>query len=417
MNRFGLKTRATLAILLLLVSGSAQAQLGLPQPLPRDPLGTLGQVADAVGDVAGSVLEPVGNVARSARTLAQDRLRRLSRFAQDNRASVELDDTGAPARRGEVLLLDPASADLDLARAKGYGLIEQGTIEGLDIAYARLGVPDGRSLDQSLRDLRKLLPGREITADQIHFPSASTLPATGTAGAAATLPRGGTVGVIDGGVAGSDRLAAQRGFARGAPQPNDHASVIASLLAGAGTAKVYNADVYGADPAGGNALAIAKALGWMREEGVPVVSISLVGPQNLLLAKAIAAARAQGLVVVAAVGNDGAAAPPAFPASYPGVVAVTGIDGKGRVLIEAGRALHLDYAAPGADMTALVPGRGRIALRGTSYAAPLAAARIAARYPRLGSSVTALKATDSEAVGASKRTGRGVLCATCRKGI
>jgi len=415
MNRSGIKPCTALAVLLLLVSVPAQAQLGLP--LPRDPLGTLGQVTDAVGDAARDTLEPVRDLGRGVRALAQDRLRRLSRFAQDNRASVELDDTGAPARRGEVLLLDPASDDIDLARGKGYGLIEHGTIGGLDIAYARLAVPEGRSLERSLKDVRKMLPGREITADQIHFPSGGATAAAGAASATGALPRGGTVGVIDGGVAGSDRLAGRRGFARDAPRPNDHASAIASLLAGAGTAKIYNADVYGSDPAGGNALAIAKALGWMREEGVPVVTISLVGPQNVLLGRAIAAARAKGLVVVAAVGNDGAAAPPAYPASYPGVVAVTGIDGKGRVLIEAGRALHLDYAAPGADMTALVPGRGRIALRGTSYAAPLAAARIAARYPRLGSSVTALKATDSEAVRASKRTGRGVLCGACRKGI
>ncbi|HKT85107.1 MAG TPA: S8 family serine peptidase [Novosphingobium sp.] len=414
MNRSGLKLRAALALLLLLAAGPARAQLALPL---RNPLGTLGQVTGAVGEVAGDALEPVRDLARSARTLAQDRLQRLSRFVEDNRARVELDDTGVPARRGEVLLLDPAGGDLDLVQGKGYGLIERGTIGGLDIAYARLAVPQGRSLMQSLRDLRRLLPGREITADQLHFPSASAKAATRAASNAAALPRGGTVGVIDGGIAGSDRLAGQRGFAAGAPRANDHASAIASLLAGAGTSKLYNADVYGSDPAGGNALAIAKALGWMREEGVPVVSISLVGPQNVLLGKAIAAARAKGLIVVAAVGNDGAAAPPAFPASYPGVVAVTGIDGKGRVLIEAGRALHLDYAAPGADMTALVPGRGSVAVRGTSYAAPLAAARIAARYPRLGSSVMALKATDAEAVGVSKRTGRGVLCGACRKGI
>jgi hypothetical protein len=42
------------------------------------------------------------------------------------------------------------------------------------------------------------------------------------------------------------------------------------------------------------------------------------------------------MIVAAAVGNDGAAAPPAFPASYNGVLAVTGVDGHGRVLFEAG---------------------------------------------------------------------------------
>ncbi|WP_456261924.1 S8 family serine peptidase, partial [Campylobacter jejuni] len=91
------------------------------------------------------------------------------------------------------------------------------------------------------------------------------------------------------------------------------------------------------------ALAIARALGWMATRDAPVVSISLVGPANPLLARAIAAAQARGIIVVAAVGNDGAAAPPAYPASLPGVVAVTGVDGHRHPLFEAGHALHLDY--------------------------------------------------------------------------
>src|SRR3546814_3082819 len=123
------------------------------------------------------------------------------------------------------------------------------------------------------------------------------------------------------------------------------------------------------------------------------------------------------MIVVAAVGNDGAAAPPAYPASYPGVVSVTGVDGAGRVLIEAGRAAHLDYAAPGADMSALVPGKGRVTLRGTSYAAPLAASRIAARRLTFARTAEALKAADAEAAHASRRTGRGVLCDICRSGL
>ena len=118
------------------------------------------------------------------------------------------------------------------------------------------------------------------------------------------------------------------------------------------------------------------------------------------------------MFVVAAVGNDGAASPLSFPASYGGVVAVTGVDGKGRPLFEAGRASHLDYAAPGADMSAIgLDGRAR-SIRGTSFAAPLVAARLAA-YPR----GTALSALDREAVAGGARTGRGIVCNPCRKGI
>lgn len=411
----------------VLPAAPVRAQLGGMLPtsplstgsLQDGPLGTaVGDVRDTVRDAADAALAPVQSVVSDVHQLAQDRLNRLARYVDRHRDAVEWDDRHEPSVRGEVLLLDPDAGALAEARRQGYVLIEQGSLDGLDVPYARLQVPDGQSLAHAIKALRKALPGHEISADQLHFPAGGTAKATASRPhSTGPLPRGGTVGVIDGGIAGASRLAAQRGFAQGAPKESDHASAIASLLAGAGTAHIYGADVYGSDPAGGNALAIAKALGWMQEQGVPVVSISLVGPSNPLLARAIASARSRGMVVVAAVGNDGAAAPPAYPASYPGVIAVTGVDGAGRVLIEAGRATHLDYAAPGADMSALVPGKGRESLRGTSFAAPLAASRIAARRVALSTAAQALKAVDSEAVHASSRTGHGVVCDICRSGI
>lgn len=405
------------ALVMAAFAAPAGAQLGLPGGL--DPLGaidrTRGAVSSAAEDVVDRSLSGVSSIVGDARQLAQDRLGRLRDFVSARSGSVDWDDRHEPARAGELLLLDPDAESLARAADKGFALIEQGQIAELGIAYARLATPQGEPLARAIARLRRALPGREITADQLHFPSGAT-PAKASARPAAGLPMGGTVGVIDGGIAGSDRLAAQGAFAAGAPKASDHASAIASLLKGAGTARIYGADVYGTDPAGGNALAIARALGWMAAQRVPVVSISLVGPANPLLARSVAAARAKGIVVVAAVGNDGAAAPPAFPASYPGVVAVTGVDGRGRVLIEAGKAAHLDYAAPGADMTALVPGKGRIGLRGTSFAAPLAAARIAARMGQGKDAGAALQAADGEALAPSRRTGRGVLCMVCRTG-
>ncbi|WP_447410733.1 S8 family serine peptidase, partial [Clostridium perfringens] len=75
-------------------------------------------------------------------------------------------------------------------------------------------------------------------------------------------------------------------------------------------ARIASADVYGDDPAGGNATAIARAIGWLVQQKVSVATISLVGPANPVLGRVIAAAQARGLIVVAAVGNAGPAAPP-----------------------------------------------------------------------------------------------------------
>lgn len=403
--------------MLAVAAGPAAAQIGLPGGI--DPVGTLDRTRSAVSGITDDVLDrsldTFSRTASNARELAQDRVARLRDFVSARQGSVDWDEQHEPARAGEVLLLDPDAQGLATAATHGFTLIERSEVEGLGVTYARLAVPKGNTLARALADLRKALPDREITADQLHFPSGANASRT-SAATTPNLPQGGTVGVIDGAIAGSDRLAAQGSFARGAPRPSDHASAIASLLKGAGTARIYGADVYGDDPAGGNALAIARALGWMAARQVPVVSISLVGPANPLLARTVAAARSKGMIIVAAVGNDGAAAPPAYPASYPGVVAVTGVDGRGRVLIEAGKATHLDYAAPGADMTALVPGKGRIRLRGTSFAAPLVAARIAALTGPGKSWAAVLKATDAEAASPSRKTGRGLLCMRCRTG-
>ncbi len=90
---------------------------------------------------------------------------------------------------------------------------------------------------------------------------------------------------------------------------------------------------------------------------------------------------ARGHIIVAAVGNDGPAAPPLYPAAYPGVVGVTGVDAHRRVLIEAERGAQVEFAAPGADMVAATDPAGYSTVRGTSFAAPLVAGLLAPRLP------------------------------------
>lgn len=402
--------RAWIILMLALpasLSTGLQAQIALPR---------VGGLLDPVTSRVGTVLAPVDSAVRSIGALATERLDRLTQFVARHPEQVEYDSAGQPARRGELLVIDPQPDDLQVALRSGFALIEQQRIEGLDLDYVRLAVPPKLSLARAERELQKLLPQAAVTADQLHFQSGGAAGGRRAPLQPAGLPRGGTVGVIDGGVVGGGNVTAQVGFAAGAPRPNAHAQAIRSLLVAAGTSKLYVADVYGTDPAGGNAVALARALGWMAQQHVPVVSISLVGPPNPLVARAVAAARASGMVVVAAVGNDGAAAPPAYPASYPDVIAVTGVDAHGRVLFEAGKASHLDYAAPGADLTAIGLDGRRVALRGTSFAAPLAAARIAAHRTAAPTPQQVLSLTDAEAVRAGSKTGRGILCGACRAG-
>jgi subtilisin family serine protease len=205
----------------------------------------------------------------------------------------------------------------------------------------------------------------------------------------------------------------QHGFS-GSPQATGHGTAIASLIVGnqgpfrgvARGASLFVADVYGANRAAGSATAVVRALNWLAGKRARVINISLVGPPNRVLARAINAVRARGIQVVAAVGNDGPAAPPQYPASYPGVIAVTGVDARGRALAEAGKAAHLDFAAPGADMAAALPGSGYSKVRGTSFAVPLVASRLALR----GS----MEQLADEARPGRGRVGRGIVCGPCR---
>lgn len=387
--------------------------------------------APAVGQIAlpgvgiprvgvGQVLEGVErqtddlkrDVTRTVNQLAQARTLRLDRLVRAHPDLIERDAQGQPARKGELLLLDPDASALALVRDAGFAVMSSETIEGTGVAVTRISVPAGMPLTVAQKTLSGLLPGIQVSADVIYTQAGR---AGGNARGSSDETIATPVGMIDGAPGSGIALAGQAGFAKGAPNPSNHGSAVASLLQGAGVRKVFAADVYGTDPAGGNALAIARALGWLASKGSKVITISLVGPRNPLLEKSIRAVTAKGVVVVAAVGNDGPAAPPAYPASYGDVVAVTGVDRHDRALIEAGRALHLDYAAPGADIYARGASGQRLKLRGTSFATPLAAARIAAALDR---SAAWRPLVDREAIdlgprGPDATYGRGLLCPKC----
>lgn len=391
----------------------AGAQLGLPGPLLPDTGAILRPLERTLDDIEQTVQH-------SARELLRARERTLADFLRRNREVVQADARGFPARRGELLVMDLPPEAIETLRIAGLAIITTEQVEGLGFTVTRIGLPPAMELAEGERLLERLAPQATIAADNIHFRSG---PVT-----AAIAARGGTpvatsaqafstpVGIIDG--APSDRIGrfTVRGFATGAPAPSDHGSAVAYLLSRAGATNVRVADIYGDDRAGGNALALSRALGWLVQSGSRVVTISLVGPRNAVVERAIRSARERGTIIVAAVGNDGPAAPPPYPASYPGVVAITGVDARNRALIEAGKALHLDYSAPGADLNARNSAGRRVRLRGTSFATPLAAARIAAALGRKGDWRTLV---DAEAVdlgksGPDSTYGRGLLCGSCR---
>ena len=392
-----------------LIAAPLAAQVALPRvPIP--------QVGPVLGEALDDLDETRTALQRTANRLARDRLRMIDKLVRRNADVIELDAEGAPARRGELLVMDASSKAIEPALQAGFTMLSKDEIEGLDLSVVRLGVPAGLDLAEAQVLLANLLPMAKVSADNLHFQSGNANGAVLAISAQSSAFTATPVGMIDGAPGPSVKVTESRGFAKGAPFSSNHGSAVASLLASAGASNIKVADVYGTDKAGGNALAIAKGLGWLVSSGSKVVTISLVGPNNSVLERAIGAARRKGVVVVAAVGNDGPAAPPAYPASYDGVVAVTAVDGKRRALIEAGRALHLDYSAPGADIYGRNAKGERIRLRGTSFATPLVAARIARA---MGNGRSWRSALDKEAIdlgrkGPDDTFGRGLVCGTCK---
>lgn len=403
------------------LAGGAGAQLVPPVQLP--PVGgVVGGLDDAGRDLLGPTVETLDRTAGAAGALARARLARLDALVRQDPEQLEMTALG-PAVRGEVIAIDPDPATLEAAEAAGFVRIAEDSLEGLGLHTVTLGVPRGVSVDRALRRLGRIAPGATFAAAHLYGQAGGVgTPAQQPAPAPARgdVAHGAAVGMIDGGVAAHPSLSGrvvQQGFARGAPRPSPHGTAVASLIAGRGSvrgsdpgAPLFVADIYGADPAGGNALALARAIGWMVIQRVPVVAMSLVGPPNPLVQRAVAQAQARGLRIVAPVGNDGRAAPPAYPASYPGVIAVTAVDARNRPLIEAGRSLHLDYAAPGADMAAAASNGGLARVRGTSFAVPLVAGRLAAHM----GARDPIAALDAEADPRGPGLGRGVICRACR---
>lgn len=405
---------------LICFGGSASAQLGLPQV----------QVPSLPPNLPGLPPLRVDPLIATGTSLAQVRLDRLADFVRDNRDQVDLDREDQPAVRGVLIATGVDAAMIAAAAKAGFVLTGREQIDGLDLEIARFAVPVGRSLAKAERQLEKLLPMAQVDADNLYFASGPSGAMPGAALATSAAVGSVSLGLIDGGVAAHPSLAGrveQRGFAAGAPSASRHGTAVASALVGRGAVRGANpgahllaADVYGSDAAGGNASAIVKALGWLAERRVAVVTISLIGPDNMLLRIAIARAQGKGMIIVAAVGNDGPAAPPAFPASYRGVLAVTGVDTRNRALPEAGRALHVDFAAPG-DGFALATGISSTArLRGTSFAAPLVAGRLSQLYaaPQIAAIEPAVRALIGEARDLGNRGrdpvyGYGLICDAC----
>ena len=330
---------AVAGIAALLASAGAGAQLlgglvppvSLPVPTANLPVaGPLLQnvlsqpgARQAISPTLDSVSGVTETIARSgAATLLELRRLRLDELVRSNRQTVERDGNGMPVRRGIVAVLNPDAAELQAALRAGFRIAADQPNPELAMRVVSLAVPNGKSAKAGLKLLDRAAPGLQADYDHLYEPAGGPLaPVTAALAATSAAGAGRVIGMIDGGVASHPSLAGarieQNGFA-GSPQATGHGTAVASLLVGsqgpfrgaAIGAQLYVADVYGGSRAAGSATAIVRALGWLSGHRAQVINISLVGPPNKLVQRAIQIIQARGTEVVAAVGNDGPAGPP-----------------------------------------------------------------------------------------------------------
>ena len=389
-----------LLLVILMLGPAAEAQLlpgtpvpplpgGLPGGLPGDlPGGLPGSVPADLPGLAGRTTHALTDEASQLERARKLRIELLLRRHPD---VLEADPSGDPIVRGEVLAFSPAPAAQARALGAGFSILGESFLGALGLHIVVLGVPAHMTTSRALSLLRRWDPAGTYDYNNIYTESGVTaggaIAPSGSAssrGASATA-----LGLVDGGVGtaqavfGGDVI--HRYGCGGALVPSAHGTEVASLMVGrsaqfggaAAGAALYAADVYCGKPTGGAVDAIAEALEWLAGQQVPVINMSLVGPPNVLLQQVIAHLVARGFLIVAAVGNDGPAAPPLYPAAYPGVVGVTAVDTRQRVIFEAERGPQVMFAAPGAGIPAAALPNGFANVRGTSFAAPLVAGLLA----------------------------------------
>jgi subtilisin family serine protease len=353
----------------------AQAQLRLPSaPLPALPTPKLTQA--------------IGQTANSLEQLKDARRLQIGNLIRANPRTIAADPHGNPIVRDELLAFSPSAKGLEAAQALGFRILREQTLEALDIHLLVLQAAGSPALAKALRRLREADPAGTYDFNHIYLGGGNVssrgptdAPPPGNTSAKSTTQSASRVGLIDSGVdiahpAFHDAVIHSWGCGEKIVA-SAHGTAVASLLLDHGTAELYAANVYCDLPTGGAVDALGAAFSWLAKQRVAVINVSLVGPDNAALAGIVRTLTARGYVLVAAVGNDGPAAPPLYPASYPRVVGVTAVDAHRRVLNEAARGKQVMFAAPGADMVAADNGGKYSAVRGTSFAAPIVAALLA----------------------------------------
>ena len=196
------------------------------------------------------------------------------------------------------------------------------------------------------------------------------------------------VAVIDTGVASHPSLRGQVEhidlIGDGSEITSFHGTAVASLIAGDSSlirgispeASILDIRALNSDGSG-DAFTVAEGIYQAVQNGAQVINLSLGSPSdNPALREAVLYAQRHGVVLVAAVGNEGAGQV-SYPANYPGVIGVSANDANEGYLTFSNRGPNVDLSAPGIELTAAGVNNDTVLFTGTSASAPLVAGTVA----------------------------------------
>lgn len=300
----------------------------------------------------------------------------------------------------DILVISARPDAVDVLSEQGLHLRDRSWLRGIGKPLLRVALPPSTNHETAMLRLRRALPEALIAANgDVAIAAAGGVPvarlAPPTAEASRDCGSGIRLGMIDTRVdPGHETLRSRRIIRRSfldgdsVPAPVDHGTAIASMLVGDPGASIggvlpgaqlYIAEVFKRRDDGSLAAelyAVLQALDWMIESQVSVVNMSFETSENPVLSLILSKAAGEGLMLVAAAGNGGPDAAPAYPAAHSQVLAITAVDKNGRAYRHANHGSYIDFSALGVGVRT-ASADGFQVQSGTSFAVPAITAAVA----------------------------------------
>jgi len=179
-----------------------------------------------------------------------------------------------------------------------------------------------------------------------------------------------------------------------------HGTHVSGTIAGSGRsgglagvaprAKLYAVKVLDKD-GNGNYDDVIAGIEWAMNHGIKIANMSLGADEGSEpLHRAVQAALAKGMTIIAAAGNSGGTV--GFPGAYPETIAVGASDSSDHAANFSSHGPEVDFIAPGVDILSAKMGGGYVSLSGTSMASPHIAGLAALAYATGATTPAALRA-------------------------